>query len=49
MTDAETGLLGHQASGDPALLRSCRGAKARATATLATLRARGRTLASMQS
>ena len=37
MTDAETGLLGYQASLDPALLRPFRGARARTTATLATL------------
>ncbi len=37
MTDAQTGLLVYQASLDPALLRPFRGARARATATLATL------------
>ena len=37
MTDAETGLLGYQASHDPELLTPYRGAEARTMAALATL------------
>src|SRR5665811_1054073 len=36
MTDAQTGLLGYQASHDPELLTPYRGARARTTAALAT-------------